>query len=606
MESNQPDVLSSKYMRDPRVFSSTKRLKTYDKKANRLLGEARNDISRAVSSMEASEMMLTGSAGFLEADTDVEQTHRFSQAAISSIVNVETARKAAFSLSLPYGPYRMAYSTNGRSAVMAGMQGHVAIVQWKQAKLIKEWLPAATDADVCRDAVFLHDESHVAIAQRKYVYVYDDQGVELHKLGDHIDVTRMQFLPYHFLLSTLSRTGYVKWVDVSTGQLVASHRTRLGESHTFGLNPHNAVVAVGHVGGSVSMWAPSLGTPLLKMHCHKAPVLSIAFDPRGNTMVTGGGDGVVRIWDLRNSYRPLASYHCYTSSSSNAIKAKDAGEIGVARGSGVPVSLAVSQKGMLAVGIAQPNQSSRIEIWKPEAIGYHSTDTSSAPFLVKPAAPYMAHTLEHRLQVSNVCFAPYEDILGYSHTKGVGSMIVPGSGEPNFDSYVANPFETRDQAREALVHKLLDKIAPDMITLDPTFVGSVSSDAKKFEKQDRKEAEEDDRKKRLAKRKETKKMKGRNRPTALHNSAQRERFERVKESLQERKRMREEEAVSGAQGEAAMSSKPSGKKYKAAEVVQVANPDSSENGTKQIKSVLARFNIGHKQQQKRLRNGRRK
>ena len=60
------------------------------------------------------------------------------------------------------------------------------------------------------------------------------------------------------------------------------------------------------------------------------------------------------------------------------------------------------------------------------------------------------------------------------HSGGVSTMLVPGSGEPNFDSYVADPFQNRKARQEQEVHQLLDKLQPDMIVLDPTTIGQVS------------------------------------------------------------------------------------------------------------------------------------
>ena len=55
----------------------------------------------------------------------------------------------------------------------------------------------------------------------------------------------------------------------------------------------------------------------------------------------------------------------------------------------------------------------------------------------------------------------------------MSGILVPGSGEPNFDSAEADPFENSKARREREVKGLLDKIQPDAIALDPDFVGAL-------------------------------------------------------------------------------------------------------------------------------------
>ena len=79
------------------------------------------------------------------------------------------------------------------------------------------------------------------------------------------------------------------------------------------------------------------------------------------------------------------------------------------------------------------------------------------PFRVAAADPYMTHAL-HGFDIRECRFAPFEDVLGLGHAGGFSSIVVPGAGEPNFDSFEANPFQTRKQRQEGEVKSLLDKV----------------------------------------------------------------------------------------------------------------------------------------------------
>ena len=90
---------------------------------------------------------------------------------------------------------------------------------------------------------------------------------------------------------------------------------------------------------------------------------------------------------------------------------------------------------------------------------------------------YLTHPVPHR-PLTSVRFCPFQDILTVGHTAGLSSILIPGAGEPNFDSAEADPFENKQARREREVKGLLDKIQPDMIALDPEFVGALAPEPK--------------------------------------------------------------------------------------------------------------------------------
>lgn len=382
-------------------------------------------VTDAVDQMVTNELLLQHQPGLLQADRG-EDTADIAQSEICSAVDITSATRR-FDLSLrQYAPYSLRYSRNGRYLALGGRCGHLAAFDAVTKKLMCE--VGVTES--IHDVQWLHNENMFAAAQKEWVYVYDSGGIELHCMKKLNRVLAMEFLPYHFLLATCSERGWLSWLDVSTGGLVRQVNARMGRLSTLCQNPANALICLPHCRGVVSMWAPSVEEPVARLLCHDQPVRSVSVERSGTYMATACVDRSVKIWDLRN-------YGCVQNFSL----------------SGGASNVRWSQTKLLSASVGN-----MVEVYKD----------------VHVSAPDRCY-LRHRCSgaVSDVRFCPFEDVLGIGHRDGFSSILVPGAGEPNFDAYESNPFETRKQRREAEVKQLLDKINPELISLNPNVLGEV-------------------------------------------------------------------------------------------------------------------------------------
>lgn len=376
-----------------------------------------------------SELLLAEEPGFLEGE-DGEDTAKICQADIVEAVDIASAAKH-FDLNLrQFGPYRLNYSRTGRHLAFGGRRGHVAALDWVTKKLMCE----INVMEAVRDIRFLHSEALLAVAQNRWLHIYDNQGIELHCIRRCDRVTRLEFLPFHFLLATASETGFLTYLDVSVGKIVAALNARAGRLDVMSQNPYNAVIHLGHSNGTVSLWSPAMKEPLAKILCHRGGVRAVAVDSTGMYMATSGLDHQLKIFDLRGTYQPLSTRT-------------------LPHGAG---HLAFSQRGLLVAGMGDV-----VNIWAGQG-------KASPPSLEQP---YLTHRLSgpvHGLQ-----FCPFEDVLGVGHSGGITSMLVPGAGEPNFDGLESNPYRSRKQRQEWEVKALLEKVPAELICLDPRALAEV-------------------------------------------------------------------------------------------------------------------------------------
>ena len=422
---------------------SIKRVK--DKKLRSNLNSLENQYKDAALKARDAEILHENSAGFLEPEHELEKTWRARQDDIRRELPVQTAKKG-FELKLKeMGPYIAEYSRNGRELLLAGKKGHIATMDWRSGKLGCEIQLGET----VRDVKWLHNNQYFAAAQRHCVYIYDAQGVEIHKLQKLLNVTHVDFLPYHFLLASIGTAGVLKYLDTSTGQIAAEMPTKQGPATALCQNPYNAIMHIGHQNGTVDLWSPNTTSYMAKLKVHDGPVRALAVDREGRYMVSAGQEAKMTLWDIR-MFKQVHKYFLTQPGS----------------------DISISDRGLTSVSFG-----TKVSIWQ----GLFDKAVEDQRKLQRP---YMAWGGEGQ-RLERVRWCPLEDILGVSHNEGFSSVIVPGAGEPNFDALEINPYENTKQRQEAEVRGLLNKLQPDTISLNPNFIGNLDLTSAEERKRER-------------------------------------------------------------------------------------------------------------------------
>ncbi|CUG11286.1 Hypothetical protein, putative [Bodo saltans] len=381
--------------------------------------------------VEANMMKIEDDANGLDLDQG-EVADRVTQGDIVAAVDLQTQQKK-FELVLDkLGPYKIDFTSNGTHLCLGGLRGHMANLKWKDFSLEGE----TQLKDKINDVKFLVDHSMLAVAQKRFVYMYTKEGTEMHVLSKMAHMDRLAYLPKHMLLAAASSSySTLQYIDISTGAEIGGKTPAIVKNPTsaMSMNPANAVVATCDLRGVVKMWSPTVVEPLVQLKAHSGAIHDIAFHQNGRFFATLGGDHKMKLWDCRmlRTLEDFAVTYCFDT-------------------------IDISSKGLVAMG-----GGTNIQIWKNMFTG------------AKPSAPLMKFGLGYGNIASQVKFCPFEDVLGVGHSKGFTSLLVPASGEANPDFYVADPHETEVHRKERVVTKLLDKLPPDTISLDLQ-IGSIN------------------------------------------------------------------------------------------------------------------------------------
>jgi U3 small nucleolar RNA-associated protein 7 len=283
-----PEVHLKKYARGSLQFNTSK-IKSKARRSK--LEQTNENIKEAAINAAAAEILLPAEAGYIELDDANMKVFKLKQREIVENVDMNTA-KNAFDLQLhDFAPYMVDYTRNGRHLLMGGRRGHIVTFDCHKLTLGTE----IQLQEEINDVQYLHNETLFAVAQKNFTYIYDNKGVEIHCLKRHERPIKLDYLPYHFLLTSINRSGWIKWHDISTGEYVAGFQTGFGPCRVLKQNLTNAVMHVGHTNGVVSLWSPNAGKSLVSMLCHRSPITDLAIDREGKYMATTGLDGYLKV-----------------------------------------------------------------------------------------------------------------------------------------------------------------------------------------------------------------------------------------------------------------------------------------------------------------------
>jgi len=240
----------------------------------------------------------------------------------------------------PFLPRAAVLAPDGASLILAGQNAAVQIHDLIQGKAVGGLFGQARRVG----AVTLSaDGRRMATSTPEHgLEVWDiATGLRLTRLGGHTsEVAALALSPDEKLLASASVEHELKIWDLKSGQQIASQKAHTGLITQLVFSANSATLASASRDGSVKTWDAATGQPKTSFWEHEAPVVGLAFHPSNKTLAscdergqlclwnvgtlkveltlgahlsggpvafspdglrlaTAGGDGEVRIWDVR-------------------------------------------------------------------------------------------------------------------------------------------------------------------------------------------------------------------------------------------------------------------------------------------------------------------
>ena len=216
---------------------------------------------------------------------------------------------------IPFGCEAFAFSRDGKRLAASGYHGTTeeAMVHVWDVATGKELFPAVRSPDgTVADLAFFPDGKTLAgTTYGGWIRLWDlATGKEKAQPGHQAAIHSIAFGKEGLTLATGGSDGTVRLWDPRTGEERRAWETAWRTS-VIAFSPDRTLLAcAGH--GSIEndkpapivFWDPLTGKETLRLPGHPGGVFSLAFAPDAKTLASGGGDKLIRLWDLPGQ-RPL-------------------------------------------------------------------------------------------------------------------------------------------------------------------------------------------------------------------------------------------------------------------------------------------------------------
>lgn len=205
---------------NPPIRQASTLLKTSDRKL-------KDKLSKVFLKQKIRKQALTTLNRYTTSDTPQieleshEHMLQFKQEHLKPLVSLQN-KNQMFKLDLTMGQYSLDYSNNGKHLLLSSEKGHTALLDWKHKNVLCE-MQLNQKIEACK---FMH-LNFFALAQKNNCYIYDFQGLEIQHLDNIIEPLHLEYLPYHYLLVSISKRGKLVFTDASIGQTASELKSKI-------------------------------------------------------------------------------------------------------------------------------------------------------------------------------------------------------------------------------------------------------------------------------------------------------------------------------------------------------------------------------------------